>query len=180
MAAPQRVSHQQIVNAMLEWRGNVTAAAASLGIAANSLNDRLRRLGLRAEQFRHLDPGKPVTPITGLTGFTGLPATERVARKRDGAIFPGRGRAPNVSDMQTETAERELPIRAAPKRHTPLRMKDVQRAALEQAVFQLQALYQVATDSNLVLEQFIDECFPGWLREKLAAAEKPKRKGGAE
>lgn len=74
-----------------------------------------------------------------------------------------------------------VPIKTAPRRQQPIRVKPDQRDLLQRAAWDLQARFQAATDENLILEQFIEERFGEWLASKLDAstgdqAAKPERK----
>lgn len=184
MPAQERVSAQQIANALLEWRGNVQAAARSLGIAANSLYERIDRLGLNLEGFRNMAQGKPVTPITGrepVSVVPGLRSDTRDAQKNRAPIFQGSARTAKLTGVQATAADDEaaVPIKTSPRRQTPTRIKPAQRERLERAAWTLQARYQAPTDANLLLEQFIDENFEAWLASKLAAP-KSRAKGSAK
>lgn len=192
MPAAPRISTQEIVNALLTWRGDIAATARALGMARNSLYERCRRLGLDIEGFRAQGVGNPVTPITtssGVRGMTGIPSSARDARKTAGAIYPSGERARKVTPVQQASnaaaVESEaVPIKTAPKRRQPICVKPEQRDALQRAAWDLQARYQAETNENLILEQFIEEAFASWLNSKLGqpAAIRRKRaeKGGSE
>jgi hypothetical protein len=200
MPAHPLVSTQDIVNALLKWRGDVSNTAVSLGMARNSLYERIKRLGLDLEAFRNQGESNPVTPITtvpGMPGMRGVPGIKpgaRHAQQNGGAIYPAATARRRLGAVQTGTQLEDdaaataaaTPIRTAPRRHTPLRVSPPQREALRRAAWDLQARFQVPTDENLILEQFIDEAFGPWLQSKLEAvpgtAAKPRRRrsGGEE
>ena len=175
MPAHQKVSPQQIVNAMLEWGGNVAAAAASLGISANALRLRLRSLQLSPGQFRAVKVGASITSFTSATSITSKRAGGNGGAQNASAKFSGGVRGSSFGDMEAGT-ETAAPIKAAPRKQTPLRFKPAQRRQLEETVFDFQGRYRVATDENLILEQFFEECFEEWKATKLAPTSAPKRR----
>jgi hypothetical protein len=186
MPAPVKVPTQTIVNALLKWRGNVVAAAGEVGMAPNSLYERARRLGLNLAGFRsggggnHVTGNNTVTGFTGMTGNAGRQAGTQKSAPQAAAIYPGAATARTLGPVQptTQTIEPDAaPIRSAPKRHQPIRIKPEQRDLLQQAEWELQAKFRVSTDVNLILEQFIDEKFAPWLAEKLGATSAPERRG---
>lgn len=189
MAAPQKVLPQAIVNALLKWRGNVVAAAGEVGMAPNSMYERIDSMGLDLRAIRAQGAAlKPVIPITGIKGVSGMPTTaqSRPAAQKNaaqaGAIFPPTAGGRRLVGMeQAAAAVDEVPIKTAPRRHQPIRIKPDQRDLLQRAAWDLQARFQAATDENLILEQFIEEAFPGWLAGKVQKNGKAegKKKGGA-
>jgi hypothetical protein len=171
MPAPIKVSTQAIVNALLKWRGNVVAAAGEVGMAANSMYERIEREGIDLAGFRSL--ANPVTPNTGMKPVTGFRGAQHGAQKSARSIFPpatdGRRLGP-VSNAVTEPMDTDVPIKTAPRRPQPIRIKPDQRELLQRAAWELQARFRVATDENLILEQYIEEGFEAWLEAKLSGA----------
>jgi len=163
MPAAQKVSPQQIVDALLDWRGNVSAAASSLGISANALRMRLHGLNLSPDKFRSLG-GKVGTTITSFDSVPSIKPPTNSRPKNAGANYPSGKRGRSLKGMEAAT---EIPIKSATRKPLPLRMKPAQREQLVDAVFDLQNTYRVATDENLILEQFFEERFGDWLKSKL-------------
>lgn len=190
MPAPVKVLPQTIVNALLKWRGNVVAAAGEVGMAPNSMYERIDRMGLDLKAIRAQAGQQPVIPITGIKGVTGMPITAQTRPHTQknalqaGPIFPDAPSGRRLGGMQQATApavtgSEAVPIKTAPRRHQPIRVKPDQRDLLQRAAWELQARFQAATDENLILEQFIEERFPEWLASKMETAEagaKPERK----
>jgi hypothetical protein len=172
MPAPVKVTSQAIMNALLKWRGNVVAAAGEVGMAPNSMYERIDRMGLDLAAIRSANAAKPVTPFNAGNPVTGIKANERPSAgtqktaPQAGTVYPRRPGKGTMGTMQA-TAEDDVPIKTAPRRHQPLRLKPEQRDLIQSAAWQLQARWQRATDENLILEQFIDEGFAVWLEEKL-------------
>lgn len=187
MPVAPRVPSQAVVNALITWRGNVEAAARDLGMARNSLYERIRRMGIDLEGIRNVNPSKPVTPITKAVGVTGIDRSDRSvqprlgAQKNASAIFPSDSNRRRLAGMEQAAAaadDKAVPIKTAPRRHQPIRIKPDQRDQLQRAAWDLQSRFQAPTDESLILEQFIEEAFPGWLAGKVqknGKAEKVKR-----
>jgi hypothetical protein len=174
-----KVSAQQIANALIEWRGNVQAAAEALGIRRNSLYERVRRLGLNLEAFR--SSGQRVVPVTSVSGVSGGDRSgvsrpecpDHHARKNKAARFTGESSLHKLSSMEAPSEEgmAGAPIKAIPGRSRPPRLRPNQQDRLREAKLDLGARYRVETDENLILQQFFDETFEGWIDHKLAPAE---------
>ena len=177
--ANRQVTAQQITNALLEWRGNVEQAAHSLGIRRNSLYERIQRLGLNLEGFRAMNRKmEPVTRPSGVPRVFGQEASSSSGRRK--ASGPARN---SHSASVTEEDKRrkftrmeavgsgdaiEAPIKAAPGRFRPPRLRPTQQDRLRDAKLDLGAHYRVETDESLILQQFFDERFEDWFSMKLA------------
>lgn len=176
MAAPLKVSTQEVVNALLARRGNVQAAAEDLGLTRNGLYDRIERLGLDLAGFRSSGV-RTVSPITTVPSMRSIRAPQVHASKTARDQFPSAARPPIVRAM--DTAAEELPIRAVPQRPRPLRLKPDHQDRLRDAKLDLGARYRIETNENAILDQFFDEAFEVWLESKLTpqepAAEKPRK-----
>jgi hypothetical protein len=184
--APPRVSTQAIVNALLAWKGEIAQTARVLGMSRNGLYRRLERLGIDARQFRNSDPGGAVSPITTVPMVPTMPTNVRVnhAPPNSGANFPTAARGRRLGSVQQGTAvtvvEPEVvPIKTAPKRQEPIRLKPELRDRLQRAVWQLQARFEEPTNENLILEQLVEETLEEWLRSKLEPAAPGRRKKAA-
>lgn len=171
MAAQEKVSAQQIVNALLKWTGNVQAAADELGVSRNALYKRVEQLGIDLRGIRAMG-SKVDTTFTTVLGMPTMKGGANVVSKSSAAIFSARARGPKLPSMRTEAAEAatEIPIRTAAKRLPPTRIKPAHRELFQRAAWALQARFQAPTDESLILEQFIDERFEEWLGSKLASA----------
>lgn len=188
MSAPQRILTQAIVNALLEWRGDVSAAARALGLARNSLYERIKRLGLDLDGFRNVKPGNPVTPITQVIGDAGMrrpTGPEGVAQKtapQARAIYPPGARGRRLDPVQQRTSTEAnggepVRIKTAPRRPEPIRLRPDLRDRLQRGVWRLQAHFQEPTNENLILEQLVEETLDAWIRSKLEPpAAIPKRR----
>jgi len=75
--------------------------------------------------------------------------------------------SPPALDPVGEAPLGALPINVAPRRPRPLRVIPGHQERLRQAKFDLCARWHVETNEDLILGQFIDECFETWLRSKL-------------
>jgi hypothetical protein len=187
MPASPTVSTQEIVNALLTWRGDISAAARALGMARNSLYERMKRLGLDPGKFRSQGGANPVTPITMVSGMPGMPGFNgraKDAQEKRRAIYPSGGDRGRLGGVQqgTATADPEVvPIKTAPKRQEPIRLKPELRDRLQRAVWQLQARFQEPTNENLILEQLVEETLDRWLASKLepTPAARPRGKKAA-
>ena len=75
--------------------------------------------------------------------------------------------------MEATAAKTEAePIKAVPLRPVPTRLQPEQQERLRDGRLDLQARFRVETNDNTILQQFFDEAFEGWIKEKL------DRKGG--
>lgn len=172
MPAPVKVTSQAIMNALLKWRGNVVAAAGEVGMAPNSMYERIDRMGLDLAAIRSTSAVNPVTPIntvkhvTGNKGGTHDKVRAQESARQAGTVYPSRPRGGSMGVMQA-TAEDDVPIKTGPRRHVPLRLKPEQRDMLQSAAWKLQAHFQAPTDENLILEQYIEEGFAEWFAAKL-------------
>jgi Bacterial regulatory protein, Fis family len=175
MAAPQKVSTQDLVNALLARRGNVQAAADDLGLTRNGLYARIERLGLDLAGFRSAS-ANVVSHVNTVPSMPSIARQAVHAPKSARAHYSDlRGRS-IVSPVASATAE-DLPIRAVPQRQRPLRLKPAHQDRLRDAKLDFGARYRIETNENAILEQFFDEAFEQWLQSKLAPHEQTARKG---
>jgi hypothetical protein len=181
MGAPQKVSTQDVVNALLARRGNVQAAAEDLGLTRNGLYARIESLGLDLQGFRAARPSV-VSPITVVPTMPSIARYSVHAPKNARDHYQAFQRRPIVPAMdQAADAETELPIRSVPQRPRPLRLKPEHQDRLRDAKLDLGARYRIETNENAILDQFFAEAFEQWLRSKLSPQELPKsRKGKAQ
>jgi Bacterial regulatory protein, Fis family len=172
MGATAKVSAQEITNALLHWRGNVQAAADALGLTRNGLYGRIETLGINLKGYR----AKVGTTVRTMTPMPTIPPTTNArgtARKNQGAHFQSKATVGRVGAMQ-EAATSDAPVRQAVARQKPLRLADSFRDRLREAKLDFVARFRVETDENVILEQFFEEAFEGWLRSKLSATKKAK------
>jgi hypothetical protein len=179
MPAPKRVSDAAVTAAISAWGGNVTAAADSLGIWPANLRKRLNALGIDPARVRTkgADSAERPTPNTSIGShpfasapYGGVAPLVGTGHQSAGGIFSTRAKAPNIPLMQAAAKNEEeeaAPIRTVVPKHTPIRMKDEQRARLREAKLDLGARYRIETDENAILETFFDERFEEWLTGKL-------------
>jgi hypothetical protein len=192
MGAPQRISERQIREAIRIWRGNVTAAAQSLCMQPKNLRKRLADLGVDLESLRtRKGVGRAEAPASNATHGAQVAAEvssfkvgpDMVSDSKSTAVlYPRKAERSNLSHMQTVSAStrQEIPIRTAPPRQQPIRLKPAQREAIQRVVFRLQACYGVATDVNLVLEQLVDEELEEWAAKKLQLHSRRKADGSQD
>jgi hypothetical protein len=176
MAGASKASAQELANALLEWRGNVQAAADSLGLSRNSLYERLRRLGLNLEGFRRA--GKAVIPVTvvpsvpGMRGRLSSAQSHEHAQQNDSAKFTNAGARPTFGAME-EVSEAPT-IQAAPRRRGRApRLRPPQVDRLQEAKLDFGARHRVETTEDLILQQFFDEAFERWFGLKMEPAHSP-------
>lgn len=188
MGAPARVSTQEIVNALLEWQGDVANAARAVGLSRNGLYQRIERLGLDLDRFRNASRSNPAIPITRVSMVPTMPSNVSGAQRRPSAqenasaIFPREPARRRLAAMEQATStadDKTVPIKTAPRRHQPIRIKPDQRDLLQRAAWDLQSRFQAPTDESLILEQFIEEAFPGWLAGKVQKNGKAEKKKGS-
>jgi len=191
MAGPRKVSAQEIANALLEWRGNVQAAAEALGLRRNSLYERIQKLELNLAGFRAA--GRAVVPVTSVTGVSGVPGRQRQqdmvdggehARKDEPAPFTEQSAERRFGTVESakvlEPDSARTPVHAIQSRARAPRLRPGQQDRLREAKLDLGAKYRVETNENLILQQFFDENFEDWLDRKLAPQETAEaRKRGA-
>lgn len=166
------VSLQQIVNALIKWKGNVQAAAEDLGVRRNSLYERIERAQLDLQAFR--EAGASATPFPGMSGVSGMSGSVRQAlsggdrgrvsgtdRKNAGARYQRTAAKTTVSRMQQQPAE--MPFASQPKRRLArIRPQDQER--LRAAKIDLIAHFRSdEIDEQGILDQFIADCFEEWL-----------------
>ena len=176
MPAAPLVSTQAIVNALLEWRGDVSAAAHAVGISRNSLYERIRRLRLDLAGFRNIQSSSnPVSPITvgkGVTGMTGIDSRPDGVMHAQGnarAIYPAGASRRKLGPMEA-TVENEAPIKTPPQRNQPLRFKPEHRDRIREARIDISAKYRTDYDDSAILEQFIEDMLAGWVAGILGKA----------
>jgi len=176
MAAPKRIPDVAVKQAIVAWRGNVTAAADSLGIAPNNLRKRLADLGLDPAKLRSdmsgIAPNVPVPIGTIGTTRTHRHSSAGTHEQRNGAaIFPRRGGPASLSPVQQQAASEAavVPMRSKQK---PTRLKPEQLDRLREAKFDLQARYREDYDENRILWEFFDDGFDAWLKTKLGDKKK--------
>lgn len=66
-------------------------------------------------------------------------------------------------------AEPQLPVRVTKARTQPTRLTPPQQDRLRERRLDLQARFRIETDDNTILQQFFDEAFDRWVKDKLAA-----------
>lgn len=209
MAAPPKVSVQAITNALLLWRGDVSAASRALGLSRNGLYQRIIRLRLDLARFRNAAPARSVVPfnvdtmVSTLRTVSTVPTKqggvsnrtdgrEHLAQRHGGAIVttgPEGRRFPPVQQEQNTPAadeERPLPVKTVARRPEPLQLRPDLRERIQQMVYSIQARFGVASSVNLVLEQLVEEkveeWFTGIMAERPASKSAGRRaaRGGAE
>ncbi len=199
MAAPQKVSADLVRAAIQEWRGNVRAAAAEVGLSENNLRKRLAAIGIDAhalKRLRTLGPpdgkgGKGVTPITPITPFdphhplgsmsppshppTPLAVSHPHGHKTKPAPFRDRGDGPSFHAVEAveRIDEVEPPIPVVRARQQPIRLRPAQETRLRKAVFDLQGRYHVQTSESAILQEVFNIIIDTYVSGKLS--DPPKR-----
>jgi hypothetical protein len=186
MPAAPKVSAQQIVAALTKWRGELTAAAADLGIHRNALNRRIKRLGLDVAAFRNgAKVGKVGNTLTAgtagkvapavkvgatmhtmhtITGAQGEGGREHFRPKNAGAHFTSREGRSSVAAVSTAVAQY-----SEPRPHVKLKVPPDHVDRLTQAKYDMQALLRRDLTEDKVLEMCLDEVLEDWIAQKLAA-----------
>jgi DNA-binding transcriptional LysR family regulator len=177
----------------MRWRGNVTAAADELGIQPKNLRKRLDTLGMDlaalrrgegAEEAGTMTPRDPRGPSPVRRPPEAPSASVRATgRKNESGLSRSGASAPILRDVSTTAAameENEAPIKGVTVKPKPLRLLPANQERLRDAKLDLGARHRVETDESTILNQFFEEKFEPWLREKLepAAAGKRKKNGG--
>lgn len=179
MSAREKVSAQQITNALLKWRGKITPAAEELGIARNSLMRRIGSLGLNLTGFRSLGMGgTPMPPTRRITPMPTLPSfaqTDSLGPKNERATFTGPATRPTIPPVSSAVAE----FPATRKRQTP-RIPPNYLDKLTDAKYDLQALLRRDVTEQQILEECLDECLDGWIARKIASVRQPGPEQPAE
>lgn len=162
MPAHEKVSSQQITNALLKWRGKVEPAAQELGISRNGLANRIKALGLDLAGFRML--GKVVTTTPTITPFTTFDPGDKLRPKKSGANFQGLSRAPYKAGVSSAVAE----LRVL-KRRQPIRIPPDYLDMLTQAKYDLQALLRRDVTEQEIFELFMKQGLAAFLEQEIAA-----------
>ena len=197
-----KVTVAQIKEALTVCQGNVSRAAAILGLARNNLYKRLSGLGMNPETYRPTKGnsdtstrGATVAPLdTSRAGATGTDVhnstasststdANPVAAMMGGAIYAS-GKAPRRlrgMDVAAGIVDSEAPKgKAVPKLARTFYLRPEQVRMIEEALFEL---YPVLRDRDLspskVVERFVDDCFEPWLKATVTRPKPPaKRRGG--
>jgi hypothetical protein len=191
--AVRRVSNPEIERAINEWGGNVTAAAADLGLHPKNLRERLARLGVDLEAIR---AGRTVIP--GGAVRVARPDTYGTVRNVSAGTYgpksvpgtlPESGAPPTLSRVpatiaekdQVEDVDAESPVRPSSTPAKALRVKPRHQEMIRAGKVELIARYRRDFDEQDIFEQFLDEDWPEFLRRKLNPAAPPRaKKAGKE
>lgn len=184
MSARPIIPGEQILAAIKEWGGNVTATAEALGIHPKNLRERLARLGVDLAAIRdagrHVPhvPNVPVrigTPGPSPAGTYGPdPAPRTLARRSGVATFPRMSGAAGAATQDAEAA----PIRISTAPAKAVRVRPAFQEALREAKVEVIGRHKIDTDEQMIFDQFCDEAFGPWLRSKLAPAAPADSKAG--
>jgi len=173
MGAPRRVSDRAVIEAFQQWRGNLSAAAAEVGIARQNFRERLRLLGFDIQGFRARvslsTPSKRTGTVEAFRDVSSGPAgTERPDGPRNmsgkqhaGVIYSTEVGAPIFG--RVESTDGLLPER--PIRMPTVRLRPEQIDKLRDLKFDYQAKTRREVREEDLLRRFFDECFPGWLEQ---------------
>lgn len=171
MSAPAKVSDQQIRTALEAWRGNVAAAADSLGISEYGLRKRMERMGMGARALSflratttHNQPSATMSPTTQEAARVNL----NHPRTSLSDNFSRAAKPPNLVRMPS--AEVVEPVRRA--RAGPIRLEPDQVELLREAKFDFMAKHRAEFSESDLLQRFFRECFPDWLKRTLGREKK--------
>jgi len=186
MPATSKVSNEQVRRAIEEWGGNVSAAAAALGMRPKSLRERIARLGIDLESIRatRTDPHDPSRPVpartdTGTTGpLARFDPSGSYGRKSAPGPFPSGAPVPTLTRMQaavkdTDAPDDEIPVRTSSAPPDPIRVKPEYQERVRQAKVKLIARYLRDFKGQGIFDQFFEERFDSWLQSKLEPAPAP-------
>lgn len=190
MPAPKRVSDRAVLEAIQRWRGNVSAAADQLKIARVNLRKRLESLGVTPATFRggageggmsgtHRNVSVPMDS-TGTHEVVRNASAGKSSRPRAGGIFSGKGAAAKFSAVQTaekDVAPAGVPIRTVAARRKPARLDPANEDRLVAFQREVEARYDVDTDTTELLNQFFEEGFEAWAARKLEPEQPEKGRG---
>ena len=149
----------------------MAAAAEELGLARNSLYERVYALGLRLDPLRR-KPNVTSHVAQPVTTERGAPGNVRTVKVSEPAIFPRRASAPTLAPMETAEAESAQGPRPRPG---VIRLQPPQVDELRDAKFDYQAKHRVEASESDLLQRFFRECFPEW-RKRTCGTEKAKAK----
>lgn len=171
MAAPQKVSNDQVLLAWGAWGGE-RAAADALRISRTALRKRLRALGIDSTRGakQSIAPGgaKVTTDKVQSKVQPGSSGLETAVGN-----YPRAVGAPIVQRMATAT-EDALPIPTLAPRSRPIRIDLENQKALEAVTDRLRRAFRVETDSTLIVNAFLRETLEPWAQAKEALAQ-PKK-----
>lgn len=178
-----KVTGPQIRAAMKMACGNVSRAAEVLGIARNNLYKRLTALGIDPQEYRDnsVTPHGEAPAVTpGNSGeVTDRPTLSALRTRASVSSLPSsvRGRrARTFPFVNNATAAAEPPVIQKKLRQAKtIYLRPDQFRAVDDACFDLAAALREKFSPSKVFEQFFDDCWKGWLKEKLAPA---KRRAG--
>lgn len=175
MPALAKVSVQEIVNALLKWRGNVQAASEELGLRRNNLDERIRSLRLDIQGFRKGGTGiTPFTPVPRIPPIAGSATASPELPKKTGSPFHAPASGARVARVSSPVAE----FPTSSTRKTP-RITPPHLDKLTEAKWHLQVLLRRDLTEGQILEMCLDDCLSDWLARKIAllrqAAEQQER-----
>lgn len=211
MAPPKRVPDESILEAFHQWKGKLQPAAERLGMDRKNLRDRLRRLGVDLDTYRRTHtyqssdtyhPPGSAEVGTKIAGDVGRGGAGGVDQERSGGVdqsgnkisrgvYADPGHEPTFTPVPTSSGavvdeEARVPIKTEPKRDRPTRVRPDVSDRIIKATWRLQAHFGEPTNSELILEQVVEEFldvfvlskidptgFQAWLRSKLDPAPAP-------
>ena len=187
MGAPTRVLTQDIVNALLRERGNVKAAAESLGLSRKGLYKRVISLGLDLGGFRAAAGHVTPMPTVGTMGTNVCDTGTRTnsdrapkAKAETGGHFKGSATASRLPTVEKAGAVLDqIRLQARPRQQQPARLEPEQVEELQRVRLEIQARTGVEMTNSDLARQFFKQCFGPWADEILSAP-KSGRKRSAE
>lgn len=184
MPGPEKVSAQQVMAALLKWRGDVKQAAEVLGISRNALYGRIQTMRLDLAAFRILGTSvRRDTVVPMVQGSRARPG-EHAQRAGKGAVstIPAQGLGRRLAPMSTAVDQF-----SGRQRSTP-RIAPAHLERLADAKYDLQAILRRDITEREILDECLEECLGPWLERKIESlrqpaeqpAAKPKRRARGE
>jgi hypothetical protein len=131
------------------------------------------------------DPSRPVqhkvTRMTPHTQGTRAVLSRLHGPKVESGPYQNASQSPNLPAMEQAAStlpEEQSPIRTIKPKSAPIRLEPKFQDRLREARRAVAARYGAETSETVILNQFFEETFDGWLRSKLAPASAPKKPKG--
>jgi len=179
------VTRGQITKALAAVEGVVSRAAGILGIARKNLYIRMASLEIDPNDFRRNSGGSVtvtagVTPldstvVTGSVRASGSAGSARVFATDTLKRGQGRRKFGNVIEQAVATVAEAEHQKKLLRQGRTLYLRPEQYREVDDACFDLAALFREKQSPSKVVERFMDDCFSAWV-SGLKASAKPNGK----
>lgn len=165
MAAPTKVSDQDVRDALARWRGSVVDAARTLTISDNALRKRMKTLGIGPQALsflrRHNLPHQP-TPTMRPQPNQAQPTSDNLQPKSDRPNFPKPAETPSLGRSMSSMSPE-----AVVKKPKVVKLLPEQVDQLWDTKLDFNAKYRMDATEETLLQQFFNDCFPDWAKRTL-------------